>query len=388
MLKFKGIESESAANGIKALELADKTSDFDLIISDYNMPYMNGLEVIEKIGELFKKRGVRPPVILLYSSSEGEEITDGCKKMGIEAKLVKPVKMLELFALLDTLEARGAGSVESQKPAHEKPAVNTRPSAVGYSILVAEDNEINIMLARAIIAAVLPGISIIEARDGVQAVTLFKEFSPDLVLMDIQMPEKDGYAAAGEIRKLEAAARADARRSILIALTGGTVVGEKQRCLAAGFDDYIAKPVVAEKIAEVFNKWLSVKERPLNSNKGDDDNPPPRLCHFNYNELSARLSNDDALLKNIMKSAVANIDENIAVIEKKIAVNDPTACKAAAHSLKGAALNLCLDRLAGTAEKIEKNEFIDANRTTLIVMELKNEFEYIKKELDELGLLK
>ncbi len=383
MLKFRGIEAETALNGIKALQLADKNNDFDLIISDYNMPYMNGLEVMEKISDILKSRNAQPPVILLYSSSESHEITEGCKKLNIDARLVKPVKMLELFALLNKLENGVSNNSTPETAADKKESGKIRLPSAGYSILIAEDNEINIMLARAIISTVLPGISIIEARDGNQAVALFKEFSPELVLMDIQMPEKDGYEAAREIRGIEEAARSP-RRSILIALTGGTVLGEKERCLAAGLDDYIAKPVVADKISALFDKWLSAKEPPVNN---DENNLISGLSHFNYNELLSRLSGDEELLKNIMRAAVTNIAENIAAIANAFNNNDLTACKAAAHSLKGAALNLCIDRLAAIAKKIEKNSFTEDKIFNQFILELKKEFKDIKKELKEYGLL-
>ncbi len=134
-----------------------------------------------------------------------------------------------------------------------------------YKILVAEDNEINFILARSMIKTLLPNAEIAEAKDGRQAVAVYGGFQPDFVFMDVQMPEIDGYTAATHIRKAEEKAGVKARVPI-IALTGETIAGEKERCINAGMDDYLSKPVVTAKIETVFRKWLLTgNENLLNS---------------------------------------------------------------------------------------------------------------------------
>jgi CheY-like chemotaxis protein len=115
------------------------------------------------------------------------------------------------------------------------------------------------------IKALLPEAEIAEAKDGRQAVSVYGDFLPDLVFMDVQMPEIDGYTAASEIRKVESKTGVEIRVPI-IALTGETVAGEKERCLNAGMDDYLPKPVVTAKIEAIFRKWLLADdENRLNS---------------------------------------------------------------------------------------------------------------------------
>lgn len=100
---------------------------------------------------------------------------------------------------------------------------------------------------------ILPNASIIEAFDGHQAVELYKNEQPDLIFMDIQMPEMNGYEASLAIRSLE-----KNKKTPIIALTAGTLKDEKERCLEAGMDDYITKPYVTASIMTVINKWLII----------------------------------------------------------------------------------------------------------------------------------
>jgi PAS domain S-box-containing protein len=129
-------------------------------------------------------------------------------------------------------------------------------------ILLVEDNQVNIALARILIKKLLPEVNIIEATNGKIAVEKFLQEDPQLVLMDIQMPVMNGYEAVKEIRKLEVAnAKGNIsntnKRTPIIALTAGTVKGEKEKCLEAGMDDYVSKPIVASALFTVMEKWLT-----------------------------------------------------------------------------------------------------------------------------------
>ncbi|HBC74548.1 MAG: hypothetical protein A2008_06170 [Candidatus Wallbacteria bacterium GWC2_49_35] len=254
MLIHRGVSCEIAKNGLEALEMLQKSGAFDLIISDYNMPFMNGLEVIEKIRDLFGYKKECPAIILLYSSSETELIAAACKKLQVRARLVKPVKMSELSLLLTGIEA-GNFPESNDEDKSAQTIYNAALSVRKYKILVAEDNEINFILARSMIKTLLPNAEIAEAKDGRQAVSAYGVFLPDLIFMDVQMPEIDGYTAASEIRKAEENSGIITRVPI-IALTGETVTGEKERCINAGMDDYLSKPVVTAKIETAFRKWL------------------------------------------------------------------------------------------------------------------------------------
>lgn len=120
-----------------------------------------------------------------------------------------------------------------------------------FKILVVDDDSINLFLAKTILNSILKNPSILEAANGKEAIELFQKQSPDLILMDIQMPEMDGHEATIKIRNLEVE-----KRIPIIALTAGTRQGDKEKCLEIGMDDYISKPIVRSTIEKVIQKWL------------------------------------------------------------------------------------------------------------------------------------
>ena len=122
----------------------------------------------------------------------------------------------------------------------------------GVRVLVAEDNKINMLLARTLIRQIRPNAVIIEACDGREAVEMFRSQCPEIVFMDIQMPVMNGYEATVEIRKIQT------EHVPIIALTAGTVVGEREKCLEAGMDDYAAKPIVKQTIEQILANWIKV----------------------------------------------------------------------------------------------------------------------------------
>lgn len=122
------------------------------------------------------------------------------------------------------------------------------------NVLIVEDNKINMLLTKTLTRKIIPNCSIIEASDGCEAIKLFKKGGVDLILMDIQMPNKNGYEAASEIRKLK-----DAKKIPIIAVTAGIMVGEKEKCLKSGMNDYITKPIIEDALEEIILKWVNTK---------------------------------------------------------------------------------------------------------------------------------
>lgn len=121
------------------------------------------------------------------------------------------------------------------------------------TILVVDDNNVNIFLSKAMLKKIIPDVKILEAKNGLEAVKMYSENDTNLILMDIQMPEMNGYDATREIRSLETDGRIP-----IIGLTAGVLLGEREKCLEAGMDEYISKPVVKETIEDVVKKWLTL----------------------------------------------------------------------------------------------------------------------------------
>ena len=119
-------------------------------------------------------------------------------------------------------------------------------------ILIVEDNKINMLLAKTLIKKIISNCTIFEAKDGNEAVELYKKDKPDLILMDIQMPNKNGYEATAEIRKL-----IDAENIPIIAITAGIMAGDKEKCLVSGMNDYLSKPIIQSDLEKILHKWLS-----------------------------------------------------------------------------------------------------------------------------------
>jgi PAS domain S-box-containing protein len=120
-----------------------------------------------------------------------------------------------------------------------------------YKILIVEDNKINMLLAKTLVKQIVPNVTIFEAENGVEGVRAFNEVEPDFVLMDIQMPEMNGYEATAEIRKTD-----HGKFIPIIALTAGTVVGEEDKCIQAGMNDYVSKPIIKELLETIITKWI------------------------------------------------------------------------------------------------------------------------------------
>jgi CheY-like chemotaxis protein len=123
-------------------------------------------------------------------------------------------------------------------------------------ILIAEDNEINLLLAKKLLIKMFPKALIFEARNGKQAVEIYKKIPFDIILMDIQMPKKNGYEVTSEIRKIE-----QSKRTAIIALTAGILKEEKQKCLDSGMDDYISKPINPIELQQTVVKWINQKKQ-------------------------------------------------------------------------------------------------------------------------------
>ena len=122
-----------------------------------------------------------------------------------------------------------------------------------FNVLIAEDNKINMLLAKTLIKQILPNSLLLEAIDGLDAIEKFKENEVDIIFMDVQMPNMNGYEATKNIRQLQK------KRIPIIALTAGTVVGEREKCLEAGMDDYASKPIIKDTLELVIAKWISIE---------------------------------------------------------------------------------------------------------------------------------
>jgi PAS domain S-box-containing protein len=247
ILLLKQIQTTEAKNGFEALQLLALGEQYDVILMDYHMPDMNGLETIKKIREGYDASAEEQPIILLHSSSDDEKVIKTCEELEVNQRLVKPIKIQNIYNVLAHLHKKRTDAAVYSN------LIKIEPIGNNITILIAEDNAFNMLLTKTIINTIAPDAVLLEAQNGKEAVAQYESFSPDLIFMDIQMPEMNGFDATKKIRSME-----KKEHIPIIALTAGNVKSEKEKCFAAGMDDFVVKPFVKETIVSIFSKWLNV----------------------------------------------------------------------------------------------------------------------------------
>jgi len=224
-----------------------------------------------------------------------------------------------------------------------QPEVVVTPPAEELSgkgwILVVEDNPVNQLVATGLLAAL--GYTTDTADDGLAAIEAARDGSYDAILMDVQMPHMDGYAATRQIRAHE-----EGRRRPIIAMTAAAIAGERERCLEAGMDDFLTKPVDAARLAETLTRWLA--PAPAYADRLDLD----RLEELRgLDDPDDGSSYVDRALGNFLGSA----DEQLAAMRSAAADGDSDRLRSVAHRLAGSALNLGAVALGEGARKLEEH---------------------------------
>ncbi len=235
---------ESGREALQEMQVAASGDDgFDVAIVDMMMPGMDGRAVASEIRS--DERLKELVVILLTSAGQSEVPVPG-----VDAELVKPVRPSQLFDVLHTLLAER--SLRTDQPAG---AVELGPpdrTRQGSRVLVVEDNAANLKVTVRMVERL--GYRADVAANGAEAVSILQGMQYDAVLMDCQMPEMDGYDATGLIRAAEGAGR----HVPIIAMTAAALAGDRERCLAAGMDDYISKPVKLHVVAALLERWIAL----------------------------------------------------------------------------------------------------------------------------------
>ncbi len=228
-------------------------------------------------------------------------------------------------------------SLAAAETAHSLRAAAPRPARV----LVAEDNVVNQRVALGLLNS--RGHNVRIAATGREAVAAVERESFDLVLMDLQMPEMDGIEATAAIRARE---QASGGRVRIVAMTARAMAGDRERCLAAGMDGYLAKPIDRARLLAVVEDGAA----------GDPAGaaPPAAAAAFDRALLLARLGGDEALLALVVRLFLEDCPGRLAAIRQALDARDAAALEASAHALKGAAANLSAGRLIAAAATLER----------------------------------
>lgn len=347
MLSLKNIQSDQARNGFEALQFLAEGKEYDAILMDYHMQYMDGLETAAKIRENFKDGEEKIPMILLHSSSDDGKIIKACNDLDIDNRLLKPIKMNELYLALTRLKTKemhfqGTENLSSVDP----------DKFQEYRFMIVEDNEVNRFLARSLIEKRYPNSIIKEAENGLLGVKLFEEHSFDLIFMDIQMPEMNGYECSEKIRAIE-----KGKTVPIIALTAANVMGEREKSIAAGMNDFITKPVLEENIEAILNKWLNkTKQSELAKTESVK---LPNLVHFNSEKLDAYFKNDAVKLKKIIGITLDQLNQALKNLDEEIQFSDSEKILSLSHKLYGMSTSAGLMYLAEISGRLQETDISD-----------------------------
>ncbi len=352
MLALREIEVTEAANGLEALQiLGQKITKFDVILMDYHMPYMDGLETIKKIRENFYTSADEQPIMLLYSSSDNETIINACKDLNVNHRLMKPIKINELYNSLSKLRV-----LKSEA----EPEVVTTSKFNKMLVLIAEDNPVNALLAKSILLKIAPDAIIVEVVNGQEAVEFCNHNVPDMILMDIQMPIMNGYEATKLIREIPKNAKTP-----IVALTAGNVKGEREKCLNAGMSDFVAKPIVENDILELFNKWQtqSIKIEGLNNNENE---LVKQDSQFDINILKNLIGDEATIIAQVLQLAIKELNQSSILLDKIAQDENLSALNSLGHKLHGTAVTAGLQNLANITRSLENTIVFDKNCNQLI----------------------
>ncbi|TWU17216.1 Signal transduction histidine-protein kinase BarA [Novipirellula galeiformis] len=265
MLAHWKLDAELASDGEQALQkfrAADRAGEpFRLILLDYHMPTQDGIQFAEKLSRLHAKSPIK--IVMLSSSASGME-PKRLQQAGIVRFMTKPVMASELLSVV--LDVMGVTEPDSTNAAPQSSTATQRP-VFQCKVLLAEDGVVNQRVATGFLKKW--GHEVVIANNGREAVEAARREAFDLILMDIQMPEMNGIEATAAIRKREAK---DGRHTIIVAMTANAMKGDRERCLAAGMDDYISKPFDSLELQRVLAR--STPEDSCSKSSSAIDTPP------------------------------------------------------------------------------------------------------------------
>jgi two-component system, sensor histidine kinase and response regulator len=329
------MQATLVSNGPDALlavrEAEERGAPFALVLLDANMPGMDGFAVAR---ELIGRAASHPPTIMMLTSSGEPQDSERCRKLGIASFLVKPVEQAALCqAILETL---GRTAAKKSAPVHTEP-----PKQVSLRILLAEDNVVNQRVAIGVLERA--GHHVTLAENGRIALDLCDRGTFDLVLMDMQMPEMGGAEAIIGIRNRE---RTTGGHIPIVSLTAHALKGDRERCLEAGADGYVSKPIVpAVLFAEIE---AAVAGKPA---------PPADAQSMEAVAISdtllARAGGSHEVLREIIELFLEDSPKLLNDIRTALANDDAQAAYRAAHTLKGSAGNFDAHEAVAIAQRLE-----------------------------------
>jgi len=388
---FKVTLAASGQEGLAALENASERQPFELVIMDWQMPGMDGIEASSRIKN---HRGLgKIPAIVMVTAYGREEVMQQVEAVGLEGFLLKPVSPSTLFDAI--MQAFGEEVPEvSRVTQGKKQKAKALEYIQGARVLLVEDNEINQQVAKEILEGA--GLNVTLANNGLEAVNAVAEHNYDAVLMDVQMPVMDGYEATRKIREWETEVRGQKtedrkedsalslpRRSPafsetktgpqssalpIIAMTAHAMAGDEDKSLQAGMNGHVTKPIDPDQLFAALQKWIKpaaertvvqkvpVRDAPAKADQVEpvEDDLPEFLPGFDLAAGLARLIGNKRLYRKLLLDFGANYGAVAGEIREALAASDFKQAHSLVHNLKGLAGNLEATDLQAAAVEMEK----------------------------------
>jgi two-component system, sensor histidine kinase and response regulator len=369
MLVSLGFRVEALESGLDALSRLEdnsmRNSPIELIMMDWKMPEMDGITVARKIRQELK---LAMPIIMMTAFGKEAQRVEA-EQAGINGLLIKPIYPSTLFdAIMDGFGKSGIRARGTRQAFTTRASIYRRYLR-DCTILVAEDNPTNQQVARAILEGA--GITVTIVGHGEAAVEAVQKRRFDAVLMDIQMPRMNGYEATQRIRQLPAG-----RDIPIVAMTAHAMKGDEEKCLEAGMDGYVSKPVNQDRLFHTLWRLMRTSRTDATAAWADDgDGPaqdmpagagtpadagshtgailPDRLPGIHIRDTMAALGIDAATLTQILSGFLRDNRETVRRLETALAEDDAAPLAQLAHSLKGSAANIGAAPLSEAAHALE-----------------------------------
>ncbi len=351
----EAVNAETAWNMLE--EAADNGDPFHIAIIDMQLPDMDG----EALGKQIKKDPDLKNTLLIMMTHLGRR-GDAARleDAGFSGYLNKPVKQsLLLDCLLSVLSGKQRDTARpGQRIVTRHSIAEARRRKI--RILLAEDNITNQKVALGILEKL--GYRADAVANGLEAVQALETIPYDLVLMDCQMPEMDGFEATGAIRDLEEKSKSDdpllatgCSHVPIVAMTANAMQGDREKCLDAGMDDYIAKPVNPNDLVDVIEKWLGPGREEASGAKEDKAAEEKTIIVFDSSDILARLMGDRDLVKDVLAGYVEDMPRRFARLHEALEKDDAPLVRRHAHTIKGASANIGAYALRDLAAHMEKS---------------------------------
>jgi signal transduction histidine kinase/DNA-binding response OmpR family regulator/ligand-binding sensor domain-containing protein len=350
-LRMKPTVVSGGQAALAALDLGRKEKNpYTLVLIDMHMPDMDGFTLAQKIQQDLR---VYATIMLMTSSGQrGDAVR--CRDVGVSAYLTKPIKQSDLLEAIRTV--LGTPAQETNYPSlvtrHtirenrlDLPAYKGMRASRGLRILLAEDNTVNQMLAVRMLSKW--GHKVVVAGDGREALGVLEKQSFDLILMDVQMPEIDGIEATRRIREKE---KSTGAHIPIIAMTAYAIKGDRERCLMAGMDDYVSKPIQVKQLFETLENLAGA----FAGAEVDGTTHRSKRKVFEKEAALARVDGDERLLTEMIAVFFDDYPRQLAAIREAVAKQDAASLERAAHTLRGALSNFGVTAAAEVAMEVER----------------------------------